>query len=213
MEQKRRGRINKINVDLRQMRYTVERLISQRQMLNPSIKSHVSKINEIQEKIEEKNIQIENLNSVIIKIKKGEYDDDILSEYNENMIKQQEIRNIIKDKKIEKKTKKEIQYSNIKKHNREYYRDTNISRYMKSDLNRFKRNLTNFPSNLTNKLFKMSFNMGYEWRNTYFFGRQLCHNKNNLTIFQKEGNKLFTHIYNVNNDYTVSYNKREKTLY
>ena len=212
MEQKRRGRINKVKLDVRQLTYSIERLINQRQLLNATVKSHIEKISEINTKIENKKDKLKELNLVISNIKKGYCDDEINMEYEENMIKHKCSRDIIKQKKIDTKSQKDTQYSNVKKHNKEYYRDTNLKRYIKNDLFRFKKNINGLPDKLKSKLLKMRSNMGYEWRNTHFFGKQHSQHKNNLTIFQKDGNKLFTHSYVVHRN-GVSYNRREKVLY
>ena len=214
MEFKRRKEINRINVEIRSSEYAIKRLITQRQLLNPSIASHQERIKKIEERIEKKTSELLALQQKSKDIKNGDYDTEIENEYKKNMDAHFKRSNDKKEKVKQYKEQKRQQKENLQNHYKSIRKNTNSDKYLKRELHKFHKMMTQFPSKLEHKLENMSNNMGYMWRGLNFYGK-ITPDENNkkFIIFEKNDNKLLTHYYNIRYDGSVSYNQREKVLY
>jgi hypothetical protein len=197
MDIKRREK-NKLNIDKKQLEIYIERdKDSIPKLKNSGLNSEfvLNKIELIKEKNKEREMQLIEINEKLILLENGDLDDEIkLQQQLEQKIsenKHKEKLNIKENKKKEKEidTQKSKQF--IKSMKSENQLLGQKRRDMKYGLKDFYRSVDSLPSYMITNLNTMTYNKGYIWKGTQFYGKIPENNPNeNIILFEKPGRDI-----------------------
>ena len=149
-----------------------------------------NQLNKTNEKIKERNIEVDELKHKLIEIPRGVHDNDIQSNIDNNSkvlkekqrIKTEKRLFILKDKK-EKSEQSQAYYQSTRKSDRE-------SRYLDKDCkrsyNHFVKACNTIPEYMINNLKEMPENKGYFWKNVACFGELPAERGKQLTLFERQ---------------------------
>ena len=116
-------------------------------------------------------------------------------------------------KKIEDKKIKKLKLDNLRTKLRNDLKNDFSKRFLEKEYKKFIKNCNNIPVKLQKKLKKMPNNMAYVWNNVHHYGHLKCNrNKNDIIIYEKKYNILYTHFYKYRDGVRV-YKIQEKILY
>lgn len=175
---------------------TIERLRSSKSGFNPKTviernQAEMARLRSEQQALELKLEQIDN----------GLYEEKMKEELEHN-------RELIEQKTLQTKRKKESNAGSAptnsanKPTNKHYPYYQNRSAHERDFAyaeKQFYRDVASLPDHLADKLKNMPANLGYIWKDIWFFGIKPAEQSNEFSLFEKQGGRFLTHVYNQKN--------------
>lgn len=189
--------INTLRKSIQRSEESIQRLKAEKLPFSTSrmVENHKKKILDTQKQITELEQKLHEVNS-------ENYEEKLKKEkqHNMNVIKQ---KTELKKKKIEQKTPKYVHKESNNYGNR-YFSEHQINQ----DLKYFYKDSSTLPDYMYDKLVDMPHNMGYIWRNIWFFGyKSNTKDAHILTMNEKKDNKYYVHVYDKNKMIYTLYQK------
>lgn len=181
----------------------ISRLKANKHQFNPEVllKRNHSEMEQFQEQLRQAQIKLE-------QIENGLYEDKLREEFEQTRQAIEQKSKVTKKKRSEAST---LMNRNAPPKRQPYNRSNPEFRDFSRDFDyaerQFFKDCSTLPDYLHEKLKNMPNNLGYVWKNIWFFGEKYASNKNEYILYEKQNQQFLMHVYNLQTRMYTLYDK------